>query len=71
MKNAEKQGSAPPEFMSTHPSYDSRLSNFDKWIPELNLRDHDIRCARIREDMVQARKVAAQAARARQQQTAR
>ena len=23
----------PPEFISKHPSYDTRLDNFDKWIP--------------------------------------
>lgn len=27
-------GQAPPEFMSTHPSHDTRVSNLNKWIPE-------------------------------------
>jgi predicted Zn-dependent protease len=27
-------GQAPPEFMSTHPSHDTRVSNLTKWIPE-------------------------------------
>jgi predicted Zn-dependent protease len=27
-------GQAPPEFMSTHPSHDTRVSNLKKWIPE-------------------------------------
>jgi len=28
------EGGAPPEFMSTHPSHDTRVSNLSKWIPE-------------------------------------
>lgn len=28
------EGSAPPEFMSTHPSHDTRISDLNKWIPE-------------------------------------
>lgn len=27
-------GQSPPEFMSTHPSHDTRVSNLTKWIPE-------------------------------------
>lgn len=27
-------GQAPPEFMSTHPSHNTRISNLRKWIPE-------------------------------------
>lgn len=27
-------GDSPPEFMSTHPSHDTRVSNLTKWIPE-------------------------------------
>jgi predicted Zn-dependent protease len=27
-------GQAPPEFMSTHPSHNTRVSNLTKWIPE-------------------------------------
>ncbi|MDD2986887.1 M48 family metallopeptidase [Flavobacterium sp.] len=27
-------GQSPPEFMSTHPSHDTRVSNLKKWIPE-------------------------------------
>lgn len=31
---AASGGGAPPEFMSTHPSHDTRVSNLKKWIPE-------------------------------------
>ncbi|RXR28333.1 M48 family peptidase [Flavobacterium piscinae] len=31
---AASGGQAPPEFMSTHPSHDTRVSNLTKWIPE-------------------------------------
>jgi len=27
-------GQAPPEFMSTHPSHETRISNLQKWMPE-------------------------------------
>ena len=27
-------GEAPPEFMSTHPSHDTRISDLNGWIPE-------------------------------------
>ncbi len=31
---AASGGQAPPEFMSTHPSHNTRVSNLTKWIPE-------------------------------------
>lgn len=31
---ATSGGQAPPEFMSTHPSHETRVSNLTKWIPE-------------------------------------
>ena len=31
---AEKGGGSPPEFLSTHPSYDTRIENLKNWIPE-------------------------------------
>ncbi|MEE9362205.1 MAG: M48 family metallopeptidase [Cellulophaga sp.] len=31
---ANSGGKAPPEFMSTHPSNDTRISNLTKWAPE-------------------------------------
>lgn len=32
--SAASGGQAPPEFMSTHPSSDTRISNLQKWMPE-------------------------------------
>jgi predicted Zn-dependent protease len=31
---AASGGQSPPEFMSTHPSNDTRISNLQKWMPE-------------------------------------
>lgn len=31
---AQSQGQAPPEFLSTHPSSDTRIRNIEKWAPE-------------------------------------
>ena len=62
---AMKDGSrgTPPEFMSTHPSHDTRIQNFDQWIPEaIKTYDSDVgdRCRQVREEMAQARIYAAQ-----------
>jgi predicted Zn-dependent protease len=27
-------GGAPPEFLSTHPSHETRISNLQGWLPE-------------------------------------
>jgi predicted Zn-dependent protease len=59
---------APPEFMSTHPSHDTRIQNFDQWIPDaMKTYDSDMgdRCRQVREDMAQARIYEAQLAQAR------
>lgn len=58
---------APPEFLSTHPSHDSRLDQLDKWMPAaMQLYRGDdgsgARCRRIREEMSRARQFAAQQA---------
>lgn len=31
---AAKGGGSPPEFLSTHPSHETRISDLNKWIPE-------------------------------------
>lgn len=62
MKEGNSTMSTPPEFISTHPSYDTRLSNFDKWLPEaLDKYNEDggYKCQRIRNEMKLARKHAA------------
>lgn len=55
----------PPEFISTHPSYDSRLSNFHKWMPdalELYNMDDGLKCRHLRHEMSLERKKASQLA---------
>lgn len=32
--SAKSGGNQPPEFMSTHPSHSTRISNLNKWMPE-------------------------------------
>jgi len=29
-------GASPPEFLSTHPSHDTRIKDLEGWIPEAN-----------------------------------
>ena len=31
----DKKGQEPPEWMSTHPSSETRITNLKKWIPEV------------------------------------
>lgn len=73
MKDGENNGSngsnirsrAPPEFISTHPSYDTRISNFDEWMPnalEIYNADAGYKCQRIRREMKLAREQAARLA---------
>ena len=62
---------APPEFISTHPSYDTRISNFDEWMPkamEIYNADAGYKCQRIRREMKIAREHAARLANQREQQ---
>lgn len=55
--------SAPPEFISTHPSHDRRISQFDDWMPSATRTfegdDFGDRCRRVRDDMAAARRLAA------------
>jgi len=68
-KGKNGRRSEPPEFLSTHPSHESRISNFDKWLPDamsLYQSDFGERCRRVRQDMEMARRHAAQQARIRE-----
>mmetsp|Transcript_42269 Transcript_42269/g.128232 ORF Transcript_42269/g.128232 Transcript_42269/m.128232 type:complete len:84 (-) Transcript_42269:437-688(-) len=60
----------PPEFVSTHPSYDTRLTNFDEWMPdalaEFNA-DGGMKCRHVRQEMKRARRHAAEMASRREQ----
>ena len=61
-EEGDKKAVTPPEFISTHPGYDTRLSYFDKWMPdalERYNRDGGNKCRAIREQMKRARKMAA------------
>ena len=61
--NATSAAASPPEFVSTHPSYDTRLSKFDDWMPDALSRfnaDGGYRCRQIRREMEKARVLAAQ-----------
>ncbi len=60
-EDGDKKSVTPPEFISTHPGYDTRLSYFDKWMPdalERYDRDGGNKCRIIREEMKRARKLA-------------
>ena len=41
MKEANK-GKEPPQFMSTHPSSDSRIKNIQTWLNEIIIKDPPI-----------------------------
>lgn len=52
---------AAPEFLSTHPSHDTRIGNFDKWIPQAMTSfeaAYGERCREVRQKMTLARKTA-------------
>lgn len=53
----------PPEFISTHPGYDTRLTFFDQWMPDALERfnkDGGNKCRAIRDEMKRARRLAAE-----------
>ena len=61
---AMKDGSrgAAPEFISTHPSHDTRISNFDKWMSNamaVYTSDGGMRCQQVRDEMAKERYMAA------------
>jgi predicted Zn-dependent protease len=67
------KASMPPEFISTHPSYDTRLTNFDDWLPdamEMYNADGGYKCQRIRREMKAARQQAAILAQKREEEAA-
>ena len=60
MKNdSSTQGQEiPPEFLSTHPSYETRLSKFDEWMPDAMAKfnaDGGSKCVSVRREMKAAR----------------
>lgn len=60
---------APPEFLSTHPSHESRISNFDQWLPDvMQTFENNERCLVIRQQMERARQAAAREALMRERQ---
>ena len=67
---AEDSAGAPPEFLSTHPSHDSRLRQMDEWVPQALVKfeaDGGDRCHHVRYQMKRARQMAAQQAAYREQ----
>lgn len=64
MRSDGDEKTAPPEFASTHPSYDTRLDNLEEWMPEALEKYNDRRrgCGRVREEMGNARREALNAA---------
>lgn len=69
--NSHSQG--PPEFLSTHPSHETRIQNFDQWMEsalQTYKGDGGQRCRRIRQEMTAARQMAAQQATQREHATA-
>jgi predicted Zn-dependent protease len=70
--NTAAEGQQPPEFLSTHPSHDSRIQHMDQWLPETRQiwkQDEGDRCRRIRDDMAMARRIAAQRAGQREERS--
>uniref|UniRef100_A0A7S1YW04 Peptidase M48 domain-containing protein n=1 Tax=Ditylum brightwellii TaxID=49249 RepID=A0A7S1YW04_9STRA len=71
---SQQQQQQPPEFLSTHPSYDSRLTNFDNWMSEamsIYNANGGMRCQRIRREMAEARKIASAEHMRREEELAR
>jgi predicted Zn-dependent protease len=53
--NLEGKGTAPPEFLSSHPSYETRVSNFETWMPEALDKYQKGECRNVRMAMKEAR----------------
>lgn len=69
MEAATEKGAQGPEFLSTHPSHDTRISNFDQWLP-IAMQEYESdfggRCRHVRQEMGQARQQAARVATSRE-----
>jgi metalloendopeptidase OMA1, mitochondrial len=75
MKEASSNstGKNPPEFLSTHPSHETRIQNFDQWMEsalQTYKGDGGERCRKIRQEMTAARQMAAHQATQREHATA-
>jgi metalloendopeptidase OMA1, mitochondrial len=75
MKEASSKSNSqsPPEFLSTHPSHETRIQNFDQWMDsalKTYKEDGGERCRKIRQEMTAARQMAAQQATQREHATA-
>ena len=81
MQQGLDSAGSPPEFLSTHPSHESRIAKFDDWLPDamkvyhgtnsndgFNMNDSGDRCHHVRQRMQAARKDAAYRAAVREQQ---
>jgi len=72
MQADSSQNLRAPQFLSTHPSHESRLKKMDEWLPETNRiweRDEGETCRHMRNDMELARKLASQRAAQRERAT--
>merc|ERR1711862_271120 len=61
-ENENGSKAQPPEFISTHPGYDTRLTLFDQWMPDALERYSEgggNKCRAIRGEMRRARRLAA------------
>jgi metalloendopeptidase OMA1, mitochondrial len=60
LKGGDGGTAQPPEFLSTHPSHDTRMEKFDEWTPKaLDMFTAEDRCREVRQHMRKARKLAA------------
>lgn len=69
MSTDENDAAQPPEFLSTHPSHESRISKFDTYMPDVMATfENNERCAVVRQQMERARRAAAREALLRERQ---
>jgi predicted Zn-dependent protease len=66
----DADGHGPPEFLSTHPSHDRRITKFNDYMPDALTVYRGIdgnRCTNIRQAMHEARQIAARQAQVREE----